>query len=114
MKKTEKLSRNELTTEGDSEYVTPIKKKIVIGTLKVEVLEIDHAKREIRMLIHTHFSPADLKSNTQARTAVEQQRDSACRYLATEGYLEKKKPCVQNLSSREWCIRAGVIHDLTP
>jgi hypothetical protein len=68
---------------------------------KVKVIQIDNHKREIRLVVHTHFTPDDIKINPLALAAVEHQRDVACRYLTVEGFLE---PCT---SSDEWCVRTG-------
>lgn len=84
--------------------------RMILGTTKTELLEIDFEKREVRMLCHTHFTPNEIKTSPLARAAVERQRDLACHYLTMEGFLEGTKPCA---SDAEWCVRAGVIHDLT-
>ena len=39
------------------------KSRIMLGQFKAEVLDINHAKREIRMLVHTHFTPNEIKTN---------------------------------------------------
>lgn len=83
--------------------------KMVLGQHNVEVLDINYAKREIRMLVHTHFTPNEIKTDTSALAAVERQRDAACHYLTQEGFLQQgDKPCP---SDAQWCVRAGVIHD---
>lgn len=85
------------------------KSKLILGQYNAEVLEINYAKREIRLLIHTHFTPQDIKTNPQALAAVERLRDAACHYLTLEGFLNRgNKPCA---SDAQWCVRAGVIHD---
>ena len=83
------------------------KNRMILGQFKVEILEINYKKREIRMLVHSTFSPQDIKDKPEALAAVERQRDAACRYLTEEGFLVRGKPCT---SSRQWCVRAGVIH----
>jgi hypothetical protein len=85
------------------------KSKLILGKLKVEVLDINYTKREIRLLVHTKFTPNEIKINPDALAAVEKQRDTACHYLTREGFLDQgNKPCPPN---SQWCIRAGVIHD---
>ena len=63
------------------------KNRMILGQHKAEVLETNYTKREIRMLVHTHFTPNDIKTNPQALAAVERTRDSACHSLTQEGFL---------------------------
>lgn len=77
----------------------------------VEIVKIDKERREIDLVVHSEFTPNEIRNNPQALAAVERTRDAACRYLKLEGHLGiTQESCVPFGETREWCIRTGVVH----